>query len=269
MDNLGSEEEVFAAATAPEEGTSVVQPPADAGGQVQDAPAPADAPENGDAPASEQAASETRQNGGDLNVALRREREERRRMQEQNAQLMQMLQRQGAVQSPQQPEAAKDPVQLWEDPEKWGQTMVQPVISEVQQTREFYSRRLAEQSHGAEKVNEAYAALDGAISRGEIDRDAVLASLSRSMDPYGDIMGWFDNQPANAEKRLREKIMEELRASGQIPAQGQPEQHKPPSAAPSLPSLNRAIGNAGATQSSSITDEDIFNAAPAFGRRKA
>lgn len=262
MDNLETEEEVFAAATASEAPTPAPATP--------EPSAPAAEVVTPDEPGAEPAPEQQGQDhlGGDLKVALRKEREEIKRIREQNAQLMAMLQRNAAPQ-PAQPETKPEAVQLWDDPDKWGQSVVEPVISEVQQTREYYSRREAVREHGAEKVDEAYQALDAAIARGEVNKDAVLGALRKSLDPFGEIMGWYDNQPANAEKRLREKILSELRSSGQIPAEASQGQPAAPSNVPSLPSLNRAIGNAGAPQGGSITDEDIFNAAPAFGRRKA
>lgn len=188
-------------------------------------------------------------------------------------------------QQPPQPQKEPEPEpDLWDDPNKFLERQINPVQEAVFQTREFYSRRLAEQQHTPEKVSEAYNALKAAVDSGQLDGNAVHAELRKSMDPYGDIMGWYQKNavlseigtdPKAYEQRLREKILAELQ--GQSP-EGQPaENGRTPDGrfAPAntrtqpLPSLNRSYGNAGNAQGGAITEEDIFNAAPAFGRRKA
>lgn len=240
-----------------------------------DAQQQTDAPEPGLASTQEPSRA-----GGDLSVALRQSRDAekaaRSRAEALESQLSQLLQAMNRPQAPQQPPQEEQPVQIWDDPDKWAGSLVQPVQTELQRTRELYSRRFAEQAHGKEKVDEAYQALDAAISRGEMNRDAVLKSLQQSMDPFGDVMGWFENRPDNAEKRIREQIMEELRASGhQLPARDEAGRFQATQAAPApasggtpLPSVNRAMGQSGNQQGAPFSDEDIFNSAPAFGRRR-
>lgn len=268
-----SEADIFASATAPsvDDERPVTQPVSEPETE-QDL----DQPQANPQPTATQ---ETRQAGGDLSVALREERAalkalkaELDRERAERAQLLRMLPQ------PQQPPAkpAEPPVDpltmMLDKPEEWGKSIVEPVQQQVRTVVEHFSRREAVREHGAEKVQEAYSALASAMARGEINRDATLAALQQSMDPFGDIMGWHESRPENAEKRIREKVLEELRASGQLPATAPGQPQAPPATAgnTNLPSLTRATGNAGAPQSGSITDDDIFNAAPAFGRsRKA
>ncbi|MDO9364679.1 MAG: hypothetical protein Q7T60_17255 [Sphingopyxis sp.] len=273
------EDEIFAEATAsvPEthvesQPTAPVAAPASVADEVSPAPG-ALTPEQ---------QPEARQSGGDLSVALRQEREERKRLQAQMLELMERV----APKAPQP--AAKSKEQeardadeavnaLLADPAAWLKSQLDsqlsekltPVSDELYQTKKTLSERWAVREFGLERVKEAYSALEQAIATGALSQEGVEATLRKSPDPAGEILGWFDNQPANAEKRLREKILEELRASGEIPVAPAANGNNPPSPIPSLPSLNRAVGNAGAPQSGSISDDDIFNSAPAFGKRKA
>jgi hypothetical protein len=137
---------------------------------------------------------------------------------------------------------------------------------------------MAEKEHGTETVTEAYKALDAAIARGELNREQVLGGLQRSMDPYGEIVEWHRKQRALSEigpdpeaykQRLRQEIEAELRGSAATPQPAPSPAQAGRSGPTNLPSLNRAFGNAGAPQSAVISEEDIFNSAPTFGRRKA
>jgi len=122
-----------------------------------------------------------------------------------------------------QPEAKAEPApkpEFWENPDDWVGNQLNPVKTEVQQTREFFSRKLAEQAHGAEKVDTAYKALDEAIRSGQMDRNAVLAHLQRSMDPFGDIMKWHGEHSIRSEigndpEAYKQKIIAEYQASQQ------------------------------------------------------
>jgi len=123
--------------------------------------------------------------------ANRRAEEAERRVQEYERQL-QFLRSQPAT--PQAPQQEQPPTAIWDDPDAWAKGALQPVQSEVQRIREFFSERLAVQQYGEEKVREAYSALDGAIRRGEVNGQAVQAELRQSMDPYSDIMKWHQRQ---------------------------------------------------------------------------
>lgn len=166
-----------------------------------------------------------------------------------------------------QPQLPSDPASMWDDPDKWGGSLIEPIQQQVQETREFYSRMFAEQSHGKEKVNEAYSALDKAISSGQINRETALGQLNKSMDPFGDIMGWFENTaPQRDPDAYKQRIIDEYLSSQQNPG-GVP---AAPTALPSgkpanvvrIPqSLNRATSAApsGSAGNAASSEEDRFS----------
>lgn len=159
--------------------------------------------------------------------------------------LTQLLQKQ-VQPAPAEPDAQKP--ELWDDPDQWVSGHIGTVKTEVQQTREFYSRKFAEQAHGADKVKEAYAALDQAVRNGEMNRDQVLAKLSTSMDPYGDIMGWYETTaPQRDPESYKQKIIAEYLASQQpagAPPQAQTQGGNPASVVRIPTSLNRTTSGA-------------------------
>lgn len=165
-------------------------------------------------------------------------------------------------------EKAKDPTEIWDRPDEFvqegAQRLLDPVTkqlqetqSTLQQTREFYSKRDAEREHGADKVTEAYKALDAAIGNGSLNKDAVLEQLRSSMDPYGDIMSWhkqhsllteIGNDPEAYRQRQREELLKdpEFLAKAVEAARGQATPvtagrsgAPAPNNVTSLPSLNR------------------------------
>lgn len=158
--------------------------------------------------------------------------------------LTQMLEKQA------QPAAAAEPApkpELWDDPDQWVNGHLGTVKTEVQQTREFFSRKFAEQVHGADKVKEAYAALDAAVGKGELNRDQVLAQLQKSMDPYGDIMGWYEaSAPQRDPESYKQKIIAEYLATqgGQAAQPAQAAQPGTASVVRIPTSLNRTTSGA-------------------------
>ncbi len=120
------------------------------------------------------------------------------------------LMRQQNQPQPQQPTAPPD---LFESPDAWASHQINPVRDEVRQTREFYSRKFAEMQHGADKVKEAYQALDAAVRTGEVNRQQVMAQLERSPDPYAEIMAWHGRRSILSEvgddpNAYRQKIID-------------------------------------------------------------
>lgn|SRR3569623_158182 len=131
---------------------------------------------------------------------------------------------------------------------------IDPVKTEVQQLREFYSQRDAIREHGAEKVQAAFAALDQAARSGDREAQAAVERVKSSMDPYGEIVTWHkkqtifstigDNPEAYVEKRLEEmlkdpaaqaKLLERIRGTAQA---------RPSNVTQLPPSLNRATSAA-------------------------
>jgi hypothetical protein len=175
---------------------------------------------------------------------------------------------------PQQTQEAPKVPEIWDDPEQWAQHKLGTVGDEVRQTREFFSRRLAEQTHGAEKVAEAYQALDAAISSGRLSRDAVMADLSKSMDPYGAIMDWHRSQVTQQKvgndpdaffsRTLEEKLSDPAFAASLVEkltgqARQQPNNGNGRPAIDIPPSLSRMTTAAPATGAQGdMTDASIF-----------
>lgn len=131
---------------------------------------------------------------------------------------------------------------------------INPVKNEINQLREFYSQRDAIRSHGADKVNAAYQALDQAAKTGDPEAQAVVQRVKKSLDPYGEMVGWHQNKTilseigndpnAYVERQLEErlkdpayqaKVLERIRGAAQA---------RPSVVTPLPPSLNRATSAA-------------------------
>lgn len=267
MPDLAEEQEIFAATEGPE--TEAAPSPEVA------APSPEPAPVVGD----DQPQAPSQQEQQERHVpyaALKEEREARKALQSRVEQLTNIM-LQGQRQQPQKQEEQQPEPEIWDDPTAFIRSQLSPVQNELQQTREFYSQREAVREHGAETVEAAYNALAEAMQQGDQSAQALYRKARQSMDPFGEIVTWHKRNeilseigpdPKAYEARLRAQILEELQGqapAGQQPAAAQPGQ---PQTQP-LPSLNRSYGNAGNAQGGAITEEDIFNSAPAFGRRKA
>jgi hypothetical protein len=195
---------------------------------------------------------------------------------EQNRQLMTLLQRQPQPQpaAPVQPAEPVDPIAaLFENPDAFLAKQVESRTAELQKQlesqREEFSRFRAEQTHGREVVETAYKALDNAILEGRIDRDAALAVLKKSSDPFGEIVRWHEqmldqSDPTRALKRQLESMPEDARAAliaqfGASPAAQQPAPQTPTSVVKLPPSLNRQTGaSASAAPSGDMSSDAIF-----------
>ncbi|GGC58360.1 hypothetical protein [Chelatococcus reniformis] len=137
----------------------------------------------------------------------------------QNRALMEMMQRaqpQAAAQPPDQQgtgagaDAAPAPPN---DPEGGVGSQLGGVVDALLQQREYYSRRDAERTHGGDKVSQAYEALQQMIGAGAMDGPAVVSALRQSMDPYGEIMDWYEEHLEHADPELAEqRAMERLLA---------------------------------------------------------
>lgn len=180
---------------------------------------------------------------------LREEKENRRRLEAELAELRGQMKAFQQLQQPKPPvQPQLDPIDsLLSDPESWAKQQIDPVAEQLRQTREFYSRREAIREHGAEKVDEAFKALDAAIRSGAENRDHVMAGLNRSMDPFGEIVAWFErhkiiSDPAAYEKQIIEKY---LASQAQQPAPAAQAAQASGSTVVRLPpSLNRATSAA-------------------------
>lgn len=148
---------------------------------------------------------------------------------------------------------------------------IEPVKSELQQLREFYSQRDAVRDHGAEKVRAAFVALDQAAKSGDEEARAAVERVKSSMDPFGDIVKWHKKQTVfstigddpesfverQIEERLKDptyqaKLLERIRGV----AQG-----RPSTVTPLPPSLNRATSAAAIDGDEDESDAGLLNAA--------
>ena len=115
---------------------------------------------------------------------LREEREERERLQKRYDQDRANWQRQFELMQQQaQPKPEPAPVpDMFENPGGFVGQYVDPIKSEVQQMREFYSRRDAERDHGADKVRAAYDWIASGIA--QRDPDVVMAYNRAMQSPH-------------------------------------------------------------------------------------
>jgi hypothetical protein len=223
------------------------------------------APEQAEPATSEQpeAPEQSQKPGFVPSSRLKEEADARRAEKERADRLEQMLSQ--IVQQQSKPAPAVEPPpkpELWDDPDTWVNSHLGTVKSEVQQTREFYSRKFAEQVHGADKVKEAYAALDKAVVSGELNRDQVLARLSQSMDPYGEILTWYDTTaPQRDPEGYKQKIIADYLASQKQATTPQPTQTQTPASVVRIPtSLNRTTAGApnAPTGDADMSDAALF-----------
>lgn len=220
---------------------------------------------------------------GDLSVALRQERErnkeiqaELKREREERARIVAMFER-SQPQQPKQPDPAPEKVPtFWENPDAYLENQLKqrltPYEAQLAETREYYSRRAAVSEHGEDTVTAAYEALGKAIEAGQLNGPQIVASLRQNADPFGEIVKWHQNRPEAREQKLRTTLEAEIMAKYGLTPETPPANPAPAAPAPGtspLPSLNQANGNAGNQQPASLSEEDIFNATPAFGKRKA
>lgn len=281
-----SEQELFAAASAPDP-VAETQPEQTAA-EPESQPVQRDekgrfapkseAPEQDAQSAQEQPIAEKPEAPATIpSHRLREETEAKRKAEQRAADLERMLMQQQAQlaafmrqSQPAQPEPAKP--EIWDNPDGWVREQITPVQHQFAQMREFYSRRLAEQTHGAEKVSAAFDALKAEVDAGRLDGGAVKARLEASMDPYGEIMDWhrqtsavreIGDDPAAYRERIRQEVLAELQKSSAQPAPAQ----RGANITSLPPSLTRATAAAGPdTGSGGMSNDEL--AAYAFAPKR-
>lgn len=171
------------------------------------------------------------------------------------------------------PEPPK-PVDLYEDPNGFVQQQLDPIQSQVRKMNETWSRRFAEQQHGTETVSKAYEALSDAVRSGAVNGPAVVSQLTKSDDPFGEIMSWYQRQNILSEvgtdpKAYRSKILEEALADPanhdrmraalgvQTPAAPAAPAGNTVRLPPSLNRLTSAASN-GAAAGGDVSDRELF-----------
>jgi len=269
---MDTEKELFESAIADEmpeieAGSPAEQPAAEDQGQPRDdngrfAPKAAD-PEPQPEPQAAQQQPQARDEAHVPSWRLREVREEAdRRLAEERANFqrqIEMLQRQH--QPPAQPQPEVDPFQ---DPaafrDQGVRQAVDPIRSEVQQTREFFSRMMAEQAHGPEKVNAAFDWIKQGMAQRDPDAVAVYQRAMNSMHPFGELVTAHQQRAVYQQigsdptawfgKTLDERIASDPKFAGELlqklqqSARGQPQGQQPRIAL--APSLNRVAAARGA-----------------------
>lgn len=181
-------------------------------------------------------------------AAMRRAQEIEANFQRQIAELQQRI--------PAQPKEPAKSFYEVDDPNAFiaeqARSVVDPVVNQVAQLREFYSRREAERTHGAEKVKAAYDWIAQGIGSKDPEAVQVYQRAMQSMDPYGDIVAahqqktvyqQIGNDPnAWFEKQLEERMKDPAFAGNLL---GRIQQGTQPNGAQKQaiklpPSLNRA-----------------------------
>jgi len=140
-------------------------------------------------------------NGGVPVRAVQDEREKRQAAQQENETLKQQIAAlQGQIdllarhgQQPQQPkQEAPKPASLWDDPDAFLQAQINPVQSQLQETREMLWELQASQVHGADKVAAAKKAGEALFNT---PQGAALAQqIMASGNPFDNLVKWHQQQ---------------------------------------------------------------------------
>jgi hypothetical protein len=171
-----------------------------------------------------------------------------------------------ALQPKPEPQAKPD---LFEKPDEFVRANVQEALTPIERQFasfiETVSRKDAIREHGQETVTEAFKTLDQAASAGDPQALAVVQSVKKSMDPFGDIVSWYRGNEASRnpdgffQRRLEEALKDE-KFKGELLAKLNPapeEKPKPVFQVP--PSLARAPSGASALQDGGdLSNESLF-----------
>lgn len=148
-------------------------------------------------------------------------------------------------------EKAPEPIDPYVDPEKFAdqraRQAVDPVKSQVDTIREYYSRKDAIKTHGADTVTEAYKWLDDAARSRNPNAIALLQRVMTSIDPFEEIVTAYKSDKALAtvgndpnawfEKELERRLTD---PAFKAKLNAAPAQASPTNIVKLPPSLNRA-----------------------------
>ncbi len=161
---------------------------------------------------------------------------------------------------------------LFDKPDDFVKANVQEALNPIEQKFmsfvETVSRRDATREHGEEKVTEAYRALDTAAKNGDPAAIAAVQAVKQSMDPYGEIVGWYQKHEAalNPEsyfQRMLESKLADEKFKAELAAKLQPEQPRDEKPRPVFnvpPSLNRATSAASSfEEGGDMSNESLFS----------
>jgi hypothetical protein len=218
---------------------------------------------------------------------LREESEARRRAERERDELAQRF---AAMQRPQQPQQPAKQPDVFEDPQGFVKSIVEPLMAqqkqEMQLQREAYSMDMAAQRFGPELVTHSRQALEHFMSRGDPMAWATYNRAMQSHDPYGVIAGWYHersllhevgNDPnAYVERKFeermekdpefRKKVFEKFKTQA---ASSGNAAFTPPvtSSVPKMPSLGNIGAGGGDAQITEPSDMELFRAATSAKRR--
>ncbi len=136
-----------------------------------------------------------------------------------------------------------------------------PIEQQFASFIETVSRKDAIREHGQERVAEAFSALDQAAKAGDPQAAAIVQSVKKSMDPYGDIVNWYrgaeaSRNPEGFFQRKLEEALKDEKFKGELLTKLQPPSEEQPKPVFKLPP---SIGKVPAAQSSSADGGDMSN----------
>lgn len=209
---------------------------------------------------------------GRLDAEIGKRRDLEAQVAEMRGQLQAIMTQQRQPQQPTAKEEQKAP-EIWDDPNAFLQHALSPVQQQMQQQTERFSRMMAVQTHGEEKVGAAYQALGQALQSDPSAR-ADYQRIMQSEHPYDALVKWHSQQQTRQmvgddpmkwfesefEKRLSDpqqqsKILERIRgAASANTSRSQPNTQLPPS-------LNRLPGGGNRADDGDMSDEALFSQA--------
>lgn len=179
-------------------------------------------------------------------------------------QVSQPREQQSKTEAPQKPD-------FWEDPENFVKSAVSPIEQSAQQRFEQFSKMMAVDKHGAEKVDAAFDALVEAGQRGDPQAKADYQSIMAHPHPYGALVEWHQkretlnrvgNDPnafveAEIERRMADP--EFIKAmTARITGQAQPQAGQTP-VTKLPPSLGRIPAGTNQPADDDVSDEALFS----------
>jgi hypothetical protein len=170
--------------------------------------------------------------------ALHAAREKAREKDAENEQLRrEMAELRGQMQAysqMQRPQHQEKP-SIWENPDEYLQSAINPIQQRLQQNAEQFSLMLANDKHGPETVQGALETLRSAMQSGDQTAVDDYRRIMSNPHPYGELVAWHQRRqtmqeigdPAAYREKVRAELMAELQASQAAPAQQQPAVNRP------------------------------------------
>lgn len=171
-----------------------------------------------------------------------------------------------ALQPKPEPVARPD---IFEKPDEFVRSNVEEMVTPLQQQFstfiETVSRKDAIREHGADRVREAFGALDQAANAGDPQAVAVVQAVKKSMDPYGDIVNWYRGAEASRDpdaffQRRLEEALKDDKFKGELLTKLQPapaEKPKPVFEIP--PSIGRVPpARSASDEAGDMSDSSLF-----------